>query len=458
MKTLFWFRNDLRLQNNQALSAALKSEKCYLVYIYDTSQNKPLAAAQNAWLHHSLKKLQLDIEKLDGKLNVKRGCPDQVILDIVQEKNIDAVFWNQRFLISEVERDNVLIKKLKQLTVRVNVVNANIFSLKPDQILNKQGQPYKVFTYYYKFARQHLQQTGYSSPETLVNTLLLDDQSSQINALKVIPDKGNFWVDKVLSNWSIGETAAFKQLDQFLLEKLDDYSKKRDNIDQQATSVLSVHLAFGEIDVVTIINELLNQPQTSAVEAYIRQLIWREFSYYLMWHFPKISTKNFNSKFDSFSWENNPEMLKKWQQGKTGYPIVDAGMQELWQTGYMHNRVRMIVASFLTKHLLIDWRCGENWFWDTLIDADPAVNPVSWQWVAGSGADAAPYFRIFNPWLQARKFDPEANYIKKWLPQLRSYSATDIHNPKKRKNNYFTPIVDHDFARKRALEKYKAIK
>jgi deoxyribodipyrimidine photo-lyase len=258
--------------------------------------------------------------------------------------------------------------------------------------------------------------------------------------------------------WSISEESAYQKMADFIDYKLHDYPTKRDFMAEKATSGLSPYLCHGQISLATIIDALYDVKQENAKEAFIRQLIWREFNYYSLWHFPDMQHRNFNAKFDHFHWENNEHQLKLWQNGQTGYPIVDAGMRQLYETGYMHNRVRMIVGSFLTKHLLIDWRYGKKWFWYTLLDGDSAVNAYNWQWVAGCGVDPSPFFRVFNPWLQARKFDPEADYIKYWVPELKQLSKSIIHKPEKLKKHYFEPLVQHQYARTRALARFKQIK
>ncbi len=455
VKSLFWFRDDLRLSNNAGLYYALQAEKCYLVYIYDQARQKKLGSAQKVLLEQNLLLLQKDIESKGGKLNICTGDPVELIPDIVTKNTITQVYWNRRYYAEGVEKDKTIKSILTNKQIIVHSFKSTMLEKEPWQILNKQGSPYKVFTPYYNAVRSLVGSQKYSTPEDLNNSQFSVSKLA-IQDLNLTPKQLN-WPSDMLSHWQPGEVGALSQLETFVEENLYGYPKNRDMMAENGTSKLSLYLPLGQISTQTIANHLLSLEPSQAIEVYMRQLIWREFSYYLLWHFPELANQNFNKKFNPFNWLNNEDHLKKWQQGETGYPLIDAGMRELWQTGYMHNRVRMVVGSFLTKHLLIDWRLGEKWFWDTLIDADIAVNPASWQWVSGCGVDAAPYFRIFNPWLQSKKFDPQAEYIKHWVPELQKITAQNIHDPKKMQG-YIEPIIDHDFARQRALDEYQKIK
>jgi deoxyribodipyrimidine photo-lyase len=455
MNSIFWFRNDLRLGDNRALTNALKAQNCYLIYIYDVAKQKEMGAAQKVWLDKSLTSLNEDITNKGGKLNIFVGDPIKIISEIVEKHNINEVFWNRRYYLDGVNKDKEIKENLKAKNVTASSYKSTMLTKEPWEILNKQGNPYKVFTPYYKAVRSLVDIDSIPSAQSLKNTNF--NISSQVsNNLELTP-QNLAWPQEMLSYWDAGEKNGLCRLQDFTESEIEDYPQNRDLMAKDGTSKLSIYLPLGQISTQIIVNQLLNIEPSQANEAFLRQVIWREFANYLLWHFQNLPTDNFNDKFSQFKWLNNEQHFQKWQQGQTGYPIVDAGMRELWQTGYMHNRVRMVVGSFLTKHLLIDWQLGEKWFWDTLIDADIAVNPVSWQWVSGCGVDAAPYFRVFNPWLQSQKFDPKAEYIKKWVPELRDVSASNIHNPKKI-SGYIEPIIDHDFARRRALDEYQKIK
>ncbi|HWA64028.1 MAG TPA: deoxyribodipyrimidine photo-lyase, partial [Caulobacteraceae bacterium] len=268
------------------------------------------------------------------------------------------------------------------------------------------------------------------------------------------------------SGWRPGELGALERLDRFLGAAAGDYAAARDFPGKAGTSRLSPHLAFGEIGPrqvarSVVLAEALGELSTAQAEAFLRELGWREFNVQLLFHHPRMGHENLNVAFDAFPWRDDPPALAAWREGRTGYPLVDAGMRELWTTGWMHNRVRMVVASFLVKHLMLDWRLGEAWFWDTLVDADPANNAANWQWVAGSGADAPPFFRIFNPTAQGERFDPDGAYVRRWVPEVAALPASLAHQPwraAKPPPDYPPPLVDHAEARGRALQAYAALK
>lgn len=293
--------------------------------------------------------------------------------------------------------------------------------------------------------------------------------SDKLETWRLLPTSPN-WAKDFAKLWVPGEAGAHKQLKIFISERLKSYAHGRDFPGSDSTSFLSSHLHFGEISPGFIWNEISQMDDTKNIEKFLSELIWREFFYHLLYHFPTLPHENFKKEFNNFKWQFTEKNLKAWQKGQTGYPIVDAGMRQLWQTGYMHNRVRMIVASFLIKHLLIDWRIGQEWFWQTLLDADLANNASNWQWVAGSGVDASPYYRIFNPVLQGKKFDPEGEYVKKWVPELAKLSSKYLHKPWEASEQelrnahiilnktYPKPIIDLEVGRKKALENYRQLK
>lgn len=456
---LVWFRQDLRLLDNPAfLEACSENEQIIALYILD-KQISPLGGAQSWWLHHSLVSLDASLRKKGLNLLLRQGNRIEIIPQLVQELSIDNVYWNHCYEPLALQQDIKIKLILVDQGVLVKSSNGSLFN-EPWNIKNKSGNYFKVFTPFWKHSIQTMiapkKITSFNTPKTV------SVASERLEDWNLLPKNPN-WAACFTQYWQPGETGAQKKLTKFIAYHLKDYKTLRDIPAKNATSRLSPHLHFGEISPWDIWRAIelarldLNCDLQSA-DRFLAELGWREFSYYLLYHFPELPKANFKAEFDQFPWDNNKAALKSWQQGKTGYPIVDAGMRELWQTGYMHNRVRMIVASFLTKDLFIDWRLGADWFLDTLVDADIANNSASWQWVSGSGVDAAPYFRIFNPILQSKKFDPLGIYIKQWIPELAKVDSQLIHEPWNACIKYPKPIVDHNLARKAALDYYQLIK
>lgn len=459
---IVWLRQDLRLHDNSAIQAAHAAKKP-IIFIYCLENKSLYGDASCWWLHHSLLALQNDIHKLGCQLIFRSGEALQQINQLINETKADTIFWNRCYEPAAILRDKNIKAKLQASGHTVKTFNSSLLQ-EPWEILNKQNAYFKVFTPYWKHCLSTM--PTFTTMLSVPNKLLAYTQKLPTESLtewNLLPKQPN-WAANFSNYWQPGEQGAHDRLNQFLANDLTHYASERDFPAKQVTSHLSPHLHFGEIGPRQIWHAIQNfshehQGQQTNVQKFLSELGWREFSYYLLYHFPELPEKNFQSKFDQFSWDVNQKFLRAWQQGKTGYPLVDAGMRELWQTGYMHNRVRMIVASFLVKHLLIDWRKGADWFLDTLVDADLANNSAGWQWVAGSGADAAPYFRVFNPVLQSKKFDPQGEYIKRWIPELKNLSAKEIHEPWKLKNNpYLSPIIDLDVRRQQALERYKKLK
>ena len=318
--------------------------------------------------------------------------------------------------------------------------------------------PYQVFTPFYKNSCLNAPLPSAPLGEPKIINYHQDHHSTNINDLNLLDEYA--WHHKFDNIWDISEDAASLIFSHFLDVKINDYKKERDFPSLDKNSKLSPYIRFGLISVNRIWYELQKLENNSGVDHFKSEIGWREFSYYLLYHFPSMEQNNLQKKFDNFDWENSDEKFQAWKKGQTGYPIVDAGMRELWNTGFIHNRVRMVVASFLVKNLLIDWRLGEKWFWDCLVDADYASNVAGWQWVAGSGADAAPYFRIFSPILQGQKFDPDGEYIKHYVPELRNIPIKHLNEPwnYESQSNYVVPIIDYKYSRQRALEKYAEIK
>lgn len=464
---IVWFRQDLRLSDNPALYHAAATNKSVIpVYIFeeDESHQWQIGGAQRWWLHESLTSLAKDLQTYNLNLILKRGNPQQIIKDLIQQTNAKGVYWNRCYEPYAINRDKILKQDLKDQGIEVESFNSALL-FEPWSIITKQSAAFKVFTPFWKACL--------AAPEPLapypkiqkaqafqgvITSELLEDWSLQ-------PTHPN-WAAGLKQTWQPGEHQAHKILDRFLSENLKGYHTQRDYPGQEGTSRLSPYLHFGEISPRQIWHAFKGFADIARFRA---ELGWREFSYHLLYHFPELPSQPFQAKFSKFSWSYDLKALKAWQQGKTGYPIVDAGMRQLWKTGWMHNRVRMITASFLTKHLMIHWREGSKWFWDTLVDADLASNSASWQWVAGSGADAAPFFRIFNPILQGEKFDPHGDYVRRWVPELKSLPDAYIHKPWQAPEamlksagveiglNYPQPIVDHTVARNHALEAYKSL-
>jgi len=469
---VYWFRQDLRLKDNATLTAAANTDKPIIcVYILDQSQNNHWhnGGASLWWLHHSLTQLAVSLNLLNVKLILRNGCVIDELNNIVQETGAQSLYFTRHY-----EPYNI------QLESQVNQYFANRIEVKrfrgyllyePEQIHTSKGEPYKIFTPFY---RSCLKISTPSSPLPEPKYLITYKKkiaSDRLSDWKLRPKIPN-WAQGFNDYWIPGEINAHKNLNYFINHSGNKYSVLRNRPDVTGTSRLSPHLHFGEISPRQIWTAIKNSQKIfeSSGESYLRQLIWRDFAYHLLAHWPDFPEKPFRKEFSEFPWKKDAKSLRAWQQGNTGYPIVDAGMRELWGTGWMHNRVRMICASFLIKDLLIPWQQGEKWFWDTLVDADLASNAVSWQWVAGSGTDASPYFRVFNPVLQGKKYDPLGDYIREWIPELKLMPKKYIHSPWLAPEeilttakvtlgkNYPHPIVDHRAARERALAAYKKLK
>ena len=419
---LVWFRHDLRLDDNPAFRSALDEGYTPIpVYIRAPAEEGEWApgGASDAWLHRSLASLDVDLRARGSRLLLRSGASASVLDALLEETGAEAVFWNRKYEPTTQPRDAALKKALRERGLQVDSFNGSLL-FEPWDLATQQGNPYKVFTPFWRSAlAQWRAPAPWEAPERLppVDAAL---QSDRLDAWNLLPDLG--WDAGFWETWTPGEAGAREALEIFIDGALNGYRSDRDRPDRVGTSRLSPHLHFGEIAPWRITAEL-ERARTAAnsadMDGYIRELGWREFAYHLLHHFPQTTTQNLNPRFEHFDWAKvDPVALEAWQRGRTGVPIIDAGLRELWTTGYMHNRVRMIVASYLTKHLRYHWSHGARWFWDTLVDADLANNTLGWQWVAGTGADAAPYFRVFNPVTQAEKFDPKGSYIARWVPEL----------------------------------------
>ncbi|GAB3725897.1 deoxyribodipyrimidine photo-lyase [Luteimonas pelagia] len=469
---ILWFRNDLRLADNPALKAAVDGGYAILpVYIHAPEEEGAWApgAASDAWRAKSLASLDAALRKRGNRLRRFVGPSMATLETLVDMARADAVFWNRRYE-PEVERRDAAIKRaLKSRGLRVDSYNGALL-FEPWEVENRSGDPYRVFTPFWKRAlSQWRTPTTWDAPDALPD---VRDAPSGVapDALKLAPaarwDAG-FW-----THWSPGEAGAAESLDGFLGDGLDEYAGCRDVPAVDGTSRLSPHLHFGEISIRRVAARLGETAdgtpaREAAIAAWLRELGWREFSHHLLHHFPDTPDTNLDPRFADFDWARaEPSRLARWRRGRTGVPIVDAGMRQLWATGWMHNRVRMIVASYLTKHMRMHWRHGARWFWDTLVDADLANNTQGWQWTAGTGADAAPYFRVFNPVLQSRRFDPDGRYLARWLPELEGLAPAQRHAPwehrdalRRRAPGYpRQPLVGLEAGRDAALAAWNGVK
>lgn len=464
--TIVWMRNDFRLSDNPALYHAVQAGVVFPVFIFNDDINVKIGSASRWWLHHSLESLHRD---LDGKLNIYIGNPEKILNALVNKYSIEHVYFNRSYEPEELRQDNLIKKSLQEIGVICKIFHSQLL-WDPSTILNGSGTPYKVYTPFYHHGC--LQATSprlpFKKPEKLE---LYQDIENSIKIDKLNLLKDNLWSDKLHDVWSVSEQAAHGRLQKFIKNGLTGYKEDRNIPSVDGTSRLSAYLHFGQISA----HQIWHAVHTAAnhdipvqdVSCFLSEIGWREFCYNLLFNFPQLPDKNFNSKFNTFPWLQDDENMQAWKDGKTGIPIVDAGMRELAQTGYMHNRVRMIVASFLIKNLGIDWRLGKDWFWECLVDADLANNSANWQWVAGCGADAAPFFRIFNPILQGEKFDPHGLYTRKYVPELALIPDKFLYKPWLAPanilkqagivlgKNYPAPIIELDVSRNKALAAYK---
>ena len=468
---ILWFRQDLRLNDNPALIEANNSgNKILPVYILDdvNSSNWKIGSASRWWLNESLKKLN---DSLNNNLCFMNGDSIKSLDNLISTYNVKSVYFNKCYEPWRIQSDEKIINFLSSKGTKTFLLNGSLL-FEPESAMKEDGTPYKVFTPFYR--KGCLQ----NSPEPRIpleapkNIKFLKHEELHLEELELLPKKN--WYKNFKDEWSPGENGAREKLNQFLQLGINDYKDGRNFPFKKNVSRLSPHLHHGEISPNTVWYEVKEKAETMDSyrdgDHYLSELGWREFSYNLLYFFPYLPKENLQKKFDNFPWEENNELLIKWQKGETGYPIVDAGMRELWKTGYLHNRVRMIVGSFLVKNLLLHWHHGQEWFWETLVDADLANNSASWQWVSGSGADAAPYFRIFNPVTQGEKFDPNGDYIKHYIPELKNLNGKFLYAPWEAPEsvlqaagielgkNYPNPVVDLKLSREKALAAFEKLK
>ncbi|MDH6294648.1 deoxyribodipyrimidine photo-lyase type I [Agrobacterium fabrum] len=468
---IVWFRKDLRLSDNLALLAAVEHGGPVIpVYLREESSG-PLGGAQEWWLHHSLAALSSSLEKAGSRLVLASGDAERILRDLISETGADTVLWNRRYDPAGMAADKALKQKLRDDGLTVRSFSGQLLH-EPSRLQTKSGGPYRVYTPFWRALEGGEEPHAPVDAPKSLKAPEVWPKSEKLADWKLLPTKPD-WAKDFSDIWTPGENGALEKLDDFIDGALKGYEEGRDFPAKPATSLLSPHLAAGEISPAAVWHAtkgLSRHIASNDISRFRKEIVWREFCYHLLFHFPELGEKNWNDSFDAFSWRDDEKSFKAWTRGMTGYPIVDAGMRQLWQHGTMHNRVRMIVASFLIKHLLIDWRKGEKWFRDTLVDADPASNAANWQWVAGSGADASPFFRIFNPILQGEKFDGDGDYVRRFVPELEKLERKYIHKPFEAPKDalkkagvelgktYPLPIVDHGKARERALAAYAAVK
>lgn len=470
---IVWFRQDLRLHDNPALNAAVQSGAAVIpVYILDDENAGAwkMGGASRFWLHHSLNALN---KSLSGNLACFKGKADDIIPALASATGAKHVFWNRCYEPWRVKRDTHIKSVLEEIDIAAESFNAGLL-FEPWTVKKDDGTPYRVFTPY--FRRGCIGRGEPSAPSPAPKKIAFADKpvnAGTIDSLKLLPEKIR-WDEKMLPHWTIGEAGAQQRLNDFLKDGLQGYKEDRNRPDRQNVSRLSPYLHFGEISPRTVWHAIRQRMATENLETdgdhYLSELGWREFSHSLLYYNHDLPEQPLQKRFHAFPWNKDDGALLKWQRGQTGYPIVDAGMRELWETGYMHNRVRMIVGSFLVKDLLLHWTEGEKWFWDCLVDADLANNAASWQWIAGCGADAAPYFRVFNPVGQGEKFDPNGDYVRRFCPELAGLPNDVIHCPWEAPplvlkqagvvlgKTYPMPMVDHKAARNLALAAFQATK
>ena len=476
--TILWFRHDLRLDDNPALAAAAARGAVVPVFIHAPDEESPWepGAASRWWLHHSLEKLDAALAKAGAPLVIRAGPSLGALRTLVSEYAATHVVWNRRYEPAVVKRDTAIKQALTADGLVAESFNGGLL-FEPVHVATKEGKPYQVFTPFWRSLLARAEPATPTAPPRKLQAakpMKGAARSLRVDALGLLPTID--WAAMMRKTWSPGEVGAKHRLEAFLSRGLQSYGTERDRPDHDGTSSLSAHLHFGEISprrvwhaVREAVGGLPAAKITGSPEVYLRELGWREFASHLIYHFPHTTDAPLRADYARFPWMNDPVGLRAWQRGRTGFPVVDAGLRQLWATGWMHNRVRMIVASFLVKDLRVSWLEGARWFWDTLVDADLAANTLGWQWAAGCGADAAPYFRVFNPTTQGTKFDPDGGYVRHWVPELTGLLPGDIHAPAEADRatlakaqitlgrDYPEPIVDHAEARKLALAALKTV-
>jgi deoxyribodipyrimidine photo-lyase len=475
---IVWFRRDLRLVDNPALNLALEScERVIPLYIHSPEEEAPWqpGAASNWWLHHSLRCLDRSLRALGSGLVVLRGGSLEALRAVARRSAVTHVYWNRLYEPASVARDRAIKQGLREDGLRAESCNGSLL-FEPWEVRTGDGGPFRVFTPFWKACLRKRPQARPLAPPQGIPAVPAGLGSLALDELRLLPVTP--WDAGLAESWKVGETAAAESVDRFLDQGLAVYDEGRNRPGIRGTSRLSPHLHFGEISPRSLLSAVGARAPDPGETAggtgpgvFLSEIGWREFAHHLVYHFPHTPDAPMDRRFEDFPWAADYQQdLAHWQAGRTGIPIVDAGMRELWQTGWMHNRVRMIVASLLTKNLLVPWQEGARWFWDTLVDADLAANSLGWQWTAGCGADAAPYFRIFNPVLQGERFDPDGAYVRRWVPEIAGLPKRFLHKPWEAPadarleagvalgESYPKPLVDLKESRKRALERFARIK
>ncbi len=468
-KSVVWFRKDLRLNDNPALARALTSGKKIIpIFVWDKEEGGDWKAgsASRLWLHHALNSLSESIGKLGGRLILAKGKPAQILPSIARETQAEEVLYGRVYDPGGLATQQAVEDALETAGIRSESFNASLLN-EPWEIKNLSERPFQVFTPYWKKARSGIhRKPEFYQPEKL-SFADANGSSLKTDSLELVPDHP--WTEKVARHWEISESAGMALIERTATQIAGTYSTLRDLPGQDGTSRLAPYLAWGLVSPRQVCQAILQvhpEGDDASSQVYLSEIGWREFSYHLLYHFPSIPNEPLRPKYANFPWLSDSKALQKWQSGQTGYPMVDAGMRQLYETGWMHNRVRMVVASFLVKHLLISWKEGARWFWDNLVDADLASNTQGWQWAAGCGADAAPYFRIFNPITQGEKFDPQGKYARHWIPELGKIPDSLIFRPWEAPpellsgpaDHYPSPCVNHPEARARALGALSTLK
>ncbi len=467
---LLWFRQDLRLEDNPALAAAIASERPVVpVYIWDEAGDWSPGGASRWWLHHALEDLAKSLAGHGLRLALRTGDSAEELKRLIAETGAGAVYWNRCYEPAAIARDKAIKQALKDAGLEAESFNASLL-FEPWEIQNKSGKPFQVFTPYWKRCREFPTPAVAKVPLGKLAVPATWPDSEALEELGLLPEIK--WDAGFYEAWTPTRRAGLQRLTAFAKEAVSAYGSQRDRPDVDGTSRLSPYLHFGQIGPREVFAAFREKGSDDSVggRKYLAEIGWREFSYHLLYHFPETPERALREQFADFPWRKNRRHLQAWQRGQTGYPIVDAGMRQLWATGWMHNRVRMIAASLLVKHLLQPWQAGAEWFWDTLVDADLASNTQGWQWTAGCGADAAPYFRVFNPITQGEKFDPEGEYVRQWVPELKRLPDKYLHKPWEAPENllaacgvelgdsYPEPIVGHFEGRSRALAAFEELK
>lgn len=471
---VFWFRRDLRLDDNPGLLSALRHHhSVILLYIHAPQEEAPWSpgSASRWWLHYSLEALSKSVRARGSRLVLRTGPTQGVLRDFVDRHGVTAIYWNRLYDPAIVLRDTGLKTHFRNQGISCRSTNAALL-LEPWQVSTKDGAPYRVFTPFWKACRARLEGLNCVSGPSALPPITDEVSSEPLESLQLLPRVA--WDAGLRRTWHPGEEAARAALDRFLVQRLERYASERDRPAASGTSGLSPHLHFGEISPRRIVRHIRSSAENGhgkSADVFRSELGWREFAHHILYHFPRTPEAPLNSRFEVFPWrEPVDDVLSRWQRGQTGIPIVDAGMRQLWRTGWMHNRVRMIVGSLLTKNLRVPWQHGARWFWDTLVDADLASNTMGWQWVSGCGADAAPYFRIFNPLRQGERFDPKGAYVRQWVPELAYLPDAWVHSPwaappevlsragVELGRHYPQPLVDLAASRQEALAAFEAVK